>query len=89
VVGELTAEHAKRLNLDQAAGVIVKSVEAGPARAAGIHDGDVITMFDNQPVTSPDQFRDLVAKARPGRSVAILVQRREGPMFLALRMPSK
>jgi serine protease Do len=46
-------------------------------------------MFDNQPVTSPDQFRELVAKVRSGRSVAVLVQRREGPMFLALRMPGK
>jgi serine protease Do len=89
VVGELTADQAKRLNMDHPAGVVVKSVEPGPARVAGIHDGDVITMFDNQPVTSPEQFRDLVAKARPGRSVAVLVQRREGPMFLALRVPGK
>jgi serine protease Do len=69
--------------------VVVKSVEPGPARVAGIHEGDVIAMFDNQPVTSPEQFRDLVAKAKPGRSVAVLVQRREGPMFLALRVPGK
>ena len=89
VVGELTADHAKRLTMDHPAGVVVKSIEPGPARVAGIQEGDVITMFDNQPVSSPEQFRELVAKARPGRSVAVLVQRREGPMFLALRMPGK
>jgi serine protease Do len=89
VVGEVTAEHAKRLNMDQPTGVVVKSVDAGPARVAGIHEGDVITMFDNQPVAGPEQFRELVAKTKPGRSVAVLVHRRDGPMFLALRMSGK
>ena len=49
----------------------------------------MIEMFDGQEVTGPGQFHDLVAKTPAGRSVAVLVQRREGPMFLALRMPSK
>jgi hypothetical protein len=40
-------------------------------------------------VTGPSQFHDLVGRTPAGRSVAVLVQRREGPMFIALRMPTK
>ncbi len=89
VVGELGDEQRKRLGVEVKGGVVVRSVEAGAARAAGIRDGDVITMFDGQEVAGPEQFRELVGKTPPGRPVAVLVQRGEGPMFLALRMPTK
>jgi len=89
VVGELTDEQRKRLGVEAANGVVVRSAESGPAREAGIRDGDVIAMFDGQEVKGPDQFRDLVGQTPAGRSVAVLVQRREGPIFLALRIPAK
>jgi len=89
VVGELTDEQRKRSGIDAKGGVVVRAVEPGAARAAGVREGDVITLFDGQEVTSPSQFHDLVGRTPPGRSVAVLVQRREGPMFLALRMPTK
>jgi len=89
VVGELTDELRKRGGIEAKTGVVVRSVEPGAARTAGVREGDVIAMFDGQEVTGPSQFHDLVAKTAAGRSVPMLVQRREGPMFLALRMPSK
>jgi serine protease Do len=89
VVGELTDEQRKRNGIEAKGGVVVRGVELGAARAAGIREGDVILMFDGQEVTSPSQFREFVGKTPAGRSVAVLVQRREGPMFLALRVPSK
>ena len=89
VVGELTDELRKRSGIEAKGGVLVRTVEAGAARAAGVREGDVITLFDGQEVTGPSQFHDLVGKTPAGRSVAVLVQRREGPMFLALRMPTK
>jgi serine protease Do len=89
VVGELTDDQRKRIGVEGKGGVLVHGVEAGVGRAAGIREGDVITMFDGQEVASPAQFHELLAKTPAGRSVAVLVQRREGPMFLALRMPSK
>jgi len=89
VVGELTDELRKRSGIEAKGGVVVRTVEAGAARAAGVREGDVITLFDGQEVTGPSQFHDLVGKTPAGRSVAVLVQRREGPMFLALRMPTK
>jgi serine protease Do len=89
VVGELGDEQRKRLGIDVGAGVLVQKVEPGAAKLAGIREGDVLTMFDGQPVGSVKQFREILAAMPPGKSVAVLVQRREGPMFLALRMPSK
>ena len=89
VVGELTDELRKRSGIEAKGGVVVRAVEAGAARAVGVREGDVITLFDGQEVTGPSQFHDLVGKTPAGRSVAVLVQRREGPMFLALRMPTK
>jgi serine protease Do len=89
VVGELTDELRKRSGIEAKGGVVVRTVEAGAARAAGVREGDVITLFDGQEVTGPSQFHDLVGKTPAGRSVAVLVQRREGPMFIALRMPTK
>jgi serine protease Do len=89
IVGELGDEQRKRLGGEVKGGVLVRSVESGAAKAAGIRDGDVITLFDGHEVTGPDQFRELVGKTPAGRSVAVLVQRGEGPMFLALRMPTK
>jgi serine protease Do len=89
VVGELTDDQRKRIGIEGKGGVLVRGVEAGVGRAAGIREGDVITMFDGHEVGSPAQFHELLAKTPAGRSVAVLVQRREGPMFLALRMPSK
>jgi serine protease Do len=89
VVGELTDDLRKRGGVDAKGGVVVRAVEPGAARVAGVREGDVITLFDGQEVTSPAQFHELVGKTAPGRSVAVLVQRREGPMFLALRMPNK
>ena len=89
VVGELTDELRKRSGIEAKGGVVVRTVEAGAARVAGVREGDVITLFDGQEVTGPSQFHDLVGKTPAGRSVAVLVQRREGPMFLALRMPTK
>jgi serine protease Do len=89
VVGELTDDQRKRIGIEGKGGVLVRGVEAGVGRAVGIREGDVITMFDGHEVGSPAQFHELLAKTPAGRSVAVLVQRREGPMFLALRMPSK
>jgi serine protease Do len=89
VVGELTDDLRKRSGIEAKGGVVVRAVEAGAARAAGVREGDVITLFDGQEVTGPSQFHDLVGKTPAGRSVAVLVQRREGPMFIALRMPTK
>ncbi|TNF91553.1 MAG: PDZ domain-containing protein, partial [Gammaproteobacteria bacterium] len=83
-VEELSRDAGKRLKIES--GVQVVEVdEYGPASDAGIQKGDVITMIDNQAVESLDDFEKIAGELQSGKSVALLVQRRAGPVFLAIR----
>ena len=83
-VEALGSEARKRLKIE--AGVQVVEVDdAGPANNAGIMKGDVITMIDNQAIDSVDDFEVVTDELKSGKSVALLVQRRAGPVFLAIR----
>ncbi len=84
---ELTADVRKTLGIDTG-GVLVKSLSAGAAAEGGVMVGDVITMIDNIFVDGVGQFKDVVSNLEAGKAVAILVQRRSGPVFLALRIPT-
>jgi serine protease Do len=67
----------------------VAKVEKGPAERAGIRAGDILLMIDNTEVTDADRLREILAGIEPGRSVAALVQRGEGRMFFAVRIPKE
>ncbi|MDX9767541.1 MAG: DegQ family serine endoprotease [Ectothiorhodospiraceae bacterium] len=68
-------------------GVLVRSVDGPPAREAGIRNGDVVTMINNKNVEGPQQFVDMVRNLPKGKPVPLLVQRRQGPVFLAIKVP--
>lgn len=72
-------------NLD--GGVVVVDVQPGPAAAAGFRPGDVIVSLNNSPVKGAKDFVESLNKLKPGSSVAVLVQRSSGPIYLALRIP--
>jgi serine protease Do len=83
-VEALSSEAGKQLKIEN--GVQVVEVdEYGPASDAGILKGDVITMIDNQEIESLDDFAEITDVLKAGKSVALLVQRRAGPVFLAIR----
>jgi serine protease Do len=86
-VGALNDEQRQRLGLEDVSGVLVEKVAPGPAKAAGIRAGDVVVMLDGKRVTDLAEYRAAVEALPAGKTVAVLVQRRSGPMFLALRMP--
>jgi hypothetical protein len=53
-------------------GVMVLNVTpGGPAAAAGLESGDVITNVDNQPVTTPAQVNRVIARLHAGDRVQI------------------
>jgi serine protease Do len=80
----ISDEVGERLRIE--AGVQVTGVdESGAASDAGILRGDVITMIDNREVSSIDDFETISKNLKSGKSVALLVQRRGGPVFLAIR----
>ncbi len=85
-VADLTSVQREELELENG-GVLVEKVGEGAAAGAGIHAGDVIVRIDNKPVSDVKSFKKMVKKLPVGKSVAILVQRRGGPIFLAMKVP--
>jgi S1-C subfamily serine protease len=71
--------------LTQAAGVLVISVEPdGPARAAGLQEGDIVVSLDAQAVTSLDDIHRLLTEDRIGKRVILGVLRGTGRIDVGL-----
>lgn len=85
VVSELTAEQREQFQVMKN-GVLVQKVKAGPARNAGIQRGDVILRIQNNVVRNVDEFDKIVEQLSAGQSIAVLIQRRGNPVFLALKI---
>ena len=80
-LGELSAEERKRF---AGGGVRVQEVTGDPARAAGILRGDVVQMFAGEKIEDLDDFRSALEDMDSDRPQPILVQRQQGPRWLAL-----
>ena len=87
VAKDLTPEQRELIGLGESGGVLVEKVDEGPAMEAGIRPGDILLMLNNEQVEDVAGFKKLVEELKPGRSVAVLVQRGDGRMFLALALP--
>ena len=86
-VQELTEQQQQEMNLERG-GLIVKRVHEGPGKSSGIREGDVIQMINNEKVTTVEQLKEVVGKLPKDKFASVLVQRDEGPEFLAIRIPS-
>ncbi|MBK1644186.1 serine peptidase [Thiocapsa imhoffii] len=83
---DVTPEQREELNVPSG-GVLVEGVETGPADLAGLRAGDLIIRFDHRPVTDLASFNQILDEIPSGKSVAVLVQRGDGRMFHAIRVP--
>ncbi|HEU0196808.1 MAG TPA: Do family serine endopeptidase [Nevskiaceae bacterium] len=70
-------------------GLDVLDVAAGPARDAGLQVGDIVIAVQGVHLRSVAQFRALAKRLTPGSNVPVLVQRGNGPMFIALQVPAR
>ena len=84
-VVDLTDEVRKRSKIEEG-GAWIRKVEKGPGREAGLRRGDIIRMYAGQNVQSAQDLATKVEDNKDKKSVAILVQRKGEPMFLALRL---
>lgn len=82
---ELNAELAQTFNISAKSGVIITGVlQNGPAAAAGIRPGDVITAVADKPVNSVTELLSAVAALKPGISAPLKVQRRNTSLDIAV-----
>jgi len=81
-----TDEQREQLELPKTGGVLVMGVKPGPAAEAGIRRGDVILRIQDQAIKDVKQLTDIVKGLPKGKTVAVLVQRRGGTQFLAIKL---
>ncbi|MDT8406541.1 MAG: DegQ family serine endoprotease [Methylococcales bacterium] len=84
-VTDLTDEQREQLQVIKN-GVLVRSVKAGPALNAGIQAGDVILRIGNQVIGDSNDFAKIVSQLPADKAVAVLIQRRGNPIFLAFKI---
>jgi len=87
-VSDLSAEQRERLGVEH--GALVTAVAPGPARRAGVREGDVILRFGRDEVRDAAHLRELVSELPAGADVvSLLVQRDGSRAFLALELPAE
>lgn len=74
-IQEVTPDMADAMGLPKAEGALVSDVPEGPAKAAGIKSGDVITSFDGTQVKDSRDLVRRVADAPVGQAVRVVVLR--------------
>jgi serine protease Do len=82
-LSDLREEQLKELKIS--GGVLVEEATGAAARA-GIRRGDVIVAVNNQSIKSVEQLSQLVGQFEKGRSVAVLVRRAGGAIYVPLRI---
>jgi serine protease Do len=83
----LDDEDRERAELEY--GLRVLEVHEGPALAAGIRKNDILQMIDGEKVETIRELKKLVKDLPAGKYVSVLVQRAQGPQFLAMQIPPK
>ncbi len=81
----LTSEQKEALENGKS-GVLVQDVDKGTAADAGIQPGDVILRIQNNTVRNTADFDKIIKNLPAGKSVAVLIQRRGNPVYLALKI---
>jgi len=86
VVSDLTSQQLKQQELQ--GGVRIDKV-SGVGQKAGLRSGDVILALNNDDVESVEQFVKLMDQYSEARSIALLIHRGGGSLYVPIRLKSK
>ena len=86
MVSDIDTQQLKQLELDS--GVKIDRV-AGVGEQAGLRPGDIVLALNNDDVESVSQFKSLMERYKDARSVALLIQRGGGSLYVPIRLKSK
>lgn len=87
MITDITSEQRQQFGMDKN-GVLVKKVVAGPAREAGLRVGDILLKLNYKDINSVKAFKRVLRSLPKGKSVPVLIQRKNSPIFLAIKIPS-
>jgi|TARA_B110000908_G_scaffold30142_1_gene35693 serine protease Do len=68
-------------------GLKVMSISEGALKTAGVKVGDVIQMLNGEKIDTIERLNSQIQDLEKGRFSSLLVQRQQGPQFLALKIP--
>ena len=81
-----TEQQRSQMGLPKAGGALVTAVKPGPALDAGIRPGDVIQRIQDQEIKDAGHLEAIVKTLPKDKTLALLVFRRGGSQFLALKL---
>ncbi len=86
-VSELTKEQQQELQIN--GGLLVEDVKGSAARAAGLHQGDVLLAIGNVEIRSLAQLTEFIKHVPKGKNVALLVRRDDSASYIAIKLDEK
>jgi Do/DeqQ family serine protease len=86
-IGDVDAQTARRLGLDDVAGAYISEVRrGGAADQAGLRSGDVVQAVGERDVEAANDLQSAVARRRPGDTVQVRVWRDGAARTLAVKL---
>jgi Do/DeqQ family serine protease len=86
-IGNVDAQMARRLGLDDVAGAYVSDVKSGGAAdRAGLQSGDVVRAVGERDVKAANDLQSAVARRRPGDTVQVRIWRDGATRVLAVEL---
>ncbi len=85
-IQNVTDDMAEAMGLEAARGALVTDVPEGPAREAGMKQGDVILSFDGREVTDTRELVRVVGNTKVGKTVRVVVFRDDGTTTLKVTL---
>lgn len=85
-VQNLTPDLATQFGLEAQKGALISGVRAGgPASVAGLQMGDLIMEADHQAIASVNDLREVLAKAKSGAKILLLLERHGASLFVVMQ----